>query len=144
MDNLEDAHILQKWKEAHESEFENDQELQEKLHDMKQRIEERRARLDRAKRERMLPNQGRKVHKNKEVRRMERMKSLGYHPTSHSSIERFSCTFSTLIRKLLEEENNKWTNYVDQVVALYNNTAHTAPRGHSPNSAHFNLMHDQT
>ena len=133
-----------KWKEAHESEFENDQELQEKLHDMKQRIEEGRVRLDRAKRERMLQNQWRKIHKNKEVRRMEHMKSSVYHPTSHSSIERFFRTFSTLIRKLFEEENNKWTDYVDQVVALYNNTAHTALRGHSPNSAHFNLMHDQT
>ena len=144
MDNLDNAHILQKWKEAHESEFENDQELQEKLHDMKQRIEEGRVRLDRAKRERMLQNQWRKIHKNKEVRRMEHMKSSVYHPTSHSSIERFFRTFSTLIRKLFEEENNKWTDYVDQVVALYNNTAHTALRGHSPNSAHFNLMHDQT
>ena len=111
---------------------------------MKKRIEEGRVRLDRAKRERMLQNQWRKIHKNKEVRRMEHMKSSVYHPTSHSSIERFFRTFSTLIRKLFEEENNKWTDYVDQVVALYNNTTHTALRGHSPNSAHFNLMHDQT
>ena len=104
MDNLENAHILQKWKEVHESEFENDQELQEKLHDMKQRIEEGRVRLDRVKRERMLHNQWRKIHKNKGVRRMERMKSSGYHPTSHSSMKRFFHTFSTLIRKLFEEE----------------------------------------
>ena len=104
MDNLENAHILQKWKEAHESEFENDQELQEKLHDTKQRIEEGRVRLDRVKRERMLHNQWRKIHKNKGVRRMERMKSSGYHPTSHSSMKRFFHTFSTLIRKLFEEE----------------------------------------
>ena len=38
----------------------------------------------------------------------------------------------------------KWINYADQVVALYNNTTHTALQGHSSNSAHFNLMHDQT
>ena len=72
MDNLEDAHLLQKWKEAHESEFENDQELQEKLHDMKQRIEEGRVRLDRAKRERMSQNQWCKIHKNK----MDRLRRL--------------------------------------------------------------------
>ena len=89
MDNLEDAHILQKWKEAHESEFENDQGLQEKLHDMKQRIEEGRVRLDRTKRERMSQNQWRKIHENKEVRRMEHMKSSVYHPIDHSSIEKF-------------------------------------------------------
>ena len=34
MDNLEDAHLLQKRKEAHESKFEDDQELQERLHDI--------------------------------------------------------------------------------------------------------------
>ena len=30
------AHLLQKWKEAFESKFENDQEAQEKLHERKQ------------------------------------------------------------------------------------------------------------
>ena len=75
---------------------------------------------------------------------MEHVKSSVYHPTSHSSIERFFLTFSTLIRKLFKEERDNWADYVDHVVALYNNTGHKALRGHSPNSAHFNFAHDQT
>ena len=66
----------------------------------------------------MLRNQWRKTHENKGVRGMEHMGSSAYHPTSHSSIERYFRTFFTLIRKLFEEEDNKWTDYVDQVVAL--------------------------
>ena len=144
MEELEDAMMLMKWKEAHKHEFEDNQQMKEKLYDLKQRIAEGRIRLERAERERMAAHQWQKVHKNKDVRRIEHMKSSVYRPTSHSSIERFFLTFSTLIRKLFEDENDKWTDYVDQVVALYNNTPHMALRGHSPNSAHFNLMHDQT
>ena len=141
---VENSHMLQKWKEANEEKFESNQELREKLHETKQRIEQGRIRMRRAERERMEKLRWQKIHKNKEVRRMEHMKSSVYHPTSHSSIERFFLTFSTLIRKLFEEERDNWVDYVDQVVALYNNTGHKALRGHSPNSAHFNLAPDQT
>ena len=136
--------MLQKWKEANEEKFKSNEEMQEMLHETKQRIEQGRIRRRRAERERMEKLRWQKIHKNKEVRRMEHMKSSVYHPTSHSSIERFFLTFSTLIRKLFLEERDNWVDYVDQVVALYNNTGHKALRGHSPNSAHFNLAPDQT
>ena len=141
---VETKHMLQKWKEANEAKFENNEDMKAKLHETKQRIEQGRIRMRRAERERMEKLRWQKIHKNKEVRRMEHMKSSVYHPTSHSSIERFFLTFSTLIRKLFLEERDNWVDYVDQVVALYNNTGHKALRGHSPNSAHFNLSPDQT
>ena len=143
-DDLETTHLIQSWKSAHEEEFKDDRDKQIQLHDAKLRIDELRQHKEREKRERMAHDQWRKVHRNKDVRRMEHVKSSVYHPTSHSSIERFFLTFSTLIRKLFTDERDRWTDYVDQVVALYNNTGHKALRGHSPNSAHFNLAHDQT
>ena len=141
---LETAHALQRWKDANKEEYKNDEEKQKRMHDVKRLIEEGRIMKKREERQRMKKLQWQQVHRNKDVRRMEHVKSSVYRPTSHSSIERFFLTFSTLIRKLFKDENNKWTDYVDQVVAIYNNTGHKALRGHSPNSAHFNLAHDQT
>ena len=141
---LETAHALQRWKDANTEEYQNDEEKQKRMHDVRKLIGEGIIRRKREERQRMEKLQWQKVHRNKDVRRMEHVKSSVYRPTSHSSIERFFLTFSTLIRKLFKDENNKWTDYVDQVVAIYNNTGHKALRGHSPNSAHFNLAHDQT
>ena len=72
------------------------------------------------------------------------MKSSVYRPTSHSSIERFFLTFSQLIRKLFKDESEKWSTLIDYVTAIYNNSHHTALRGHTPNSAHFNFLPGQT
>ena len=141
---LETAHALQRWKDANKEEYNNDEEKQKRMHDVKRLIEEGRIMKKREERQRMAKLQWQQIHRNKDVRRMEHVKSSVYRPTSHSSIERFFLTFSTLIRKLFKDENNKWTDYVDQVIAIYNNTGHKALRGHSPNSAHFNLAHDQT
>ena len=144
LEDIDTTHRLQSWKSAHEKEFKDDDDKQEQLHDAKLRINEFRKTKEIERRERMAHDQWKKIHRNKDVRRMEHVKSSVYHPTSHSSIERFFLTFSTLIRKLFTDERDRWTDYVDQVVALYNNTGHKALRGHSPNSAHFNLAHDQT
>ena len=77
-----------------EAKFENNEDMKVKLQETKQRIEQGRIRLRKAERERMEKLRWQRIHKNKEVRRMEHMKSSVYHPTSHSSIERFFLTFS--------------------------------------------------
>ena len=53
-------------------------------------------------------------------------------------------TFSQLIRKLFKDESEKWSTLIDYVTAIYNNSHHTALRGHTPNSAHFNFLPGQT
>lgn len=59
-----------------------------------------------------------------------------YHPAGNGSAERFNQTLLKMLRALEEEKQNRWPQYLPELVHAYNNTVHSAT-GYAPSFLMF-------
>ena len=88
LENLENAHMLMKWKEANAHKYDDKQRLNEKMDFLKKSIEEGRIRTERAERAKTQKDRWKHIHHNSDVRKIEHMKSSCLLYTSPSPRDR--------------------------------------------------------
>lgn len=59
-----------------------------------------------------------------------------YHPAGNGSAERFNQTLLNLLRSLETERQNRWPEYLPELVHAYNNTMHSVT-GYAPSFLMF-------
>ncbi len=59
---------------------------------------------------------------------VKKLPSTAFHPSGNGAVERLCGTLGLMIRMAVQGDGRKWSHYLPQLLARYNNTAHCAVR----------------